>query len=197
MKHVSSNTTTTLVLDGSYQPIGFFSARSAIQHLITGRGMAYDKYGNLQSWEQWINTDHDKDQYDYLCTPSMTIIIPSIMVITHHFGNLNKSRQRIGKDTSLRHLYKVYKGVCQYCLEKIQFNKATKDHIYPKSKGGLTSSCNLVLSCTSCNSKKANIFPYYNKEGNLVKPITLLPIHRNILYMPEMREEWQFFLYQK
>lgn len=198
MKRVKSNETTTLALDGSYQPIGFFSARSAIQHLFTGRGMAYDKYGNLQDWEGWIGADHTEgEECNFFCTPSMTIIIPSIMVITHYFGNVNRAHSKMSKDTSLKHLYKVYKGTCQYCLEKIPYAKATKDHIYPKSKGGITSSCNLILSCTDCNSKKSNLFPYYNKEGKEVKPLVLLPIHKNLLYMPEMREEWKFFLYQK
>lgn len=198
MKHASSSETTTLALDGSYQPIGFFSARSAIQHLLTNRGLAYDTYGNLHSWDDWLKQDHDHvDEMAYLQTPSKAIIVPSIMVITHFFGNANKVRSSSGRETTLRHLYKVYKGTCQYCLEKIPFSKATKDHVYPKSLGGLTTNCNLVLSCTSCNSKKSNIFPYYNKDGNEVKPIFLLPIHHNLLYMPEMKEEWKFFLYQK
>lgn len=198
MKHVKSNETTTLVLDGSYQPIGFFSARSAIQHLITDRGRAYDRYGNTLSWDEWnAQESAQTEEALYLQTPSRIILVPSIMVITHFFGNANKIRTSTGKDTSLRHLYKMYKGVCQYCLEKISFSKATKDHVYPRSLGGLTTSCNLVLSCTSCNSKKSNIFPYYNKEGKEVKPMFLLPIHHNIMYMPEMKEEWKFFLYQK
>ena len=192
--HVQAGDTTTLVLDGSYQPIGFFTARSAVHHLINGRSKAYDSYGNLCNWEEWMSASHQPD-CDHMHTPNFRFVVPCIMVITHFFGNLNAidfSRRQ----ASLEHIYRIYKGVCQYCLEKIPMSKATKDHVYPKSMGGWDCSSNLVLSCFKCNSKKSDTFPYHNKHGEEVRPMNLLPLHHNILYQPKLKDGWKFFLYQ-
>ena len=42
----------------------------------------------------------------------------------------------------------------------------TKDHIYPKSKGGPNNLYNLQTMCYDCNSKKANIIP---EDGTYLK----------------------------
>ena len=194
--HVKPDSLTTLTLDGTYQPIGFFTARAAVKHLITKRAKAYDKFGNLQDWGGWMeHSAHHFDNNPYMNTSSQRYDVPSIMVITHFFGSRGKVR-RDGKGTSLQHIYKVYKGVCQYCLNKIPYKDATKDHIYPKSKGGPNSSTNLILSCKRCNGIKADTFPYYDKEGNEPKPKNLLPVHHHKLYGPtQIRDEWKFFLH--
>jgi len=167
---VKPSSTTTLVLDGTYQPLGFFSARAAVRHLITGRAKAFDRYGNLQDWDSWTeNTSYHQDGIPFMRTSNRKYEIPTIMVITHFFGSRNRARVNGKKEISLKYLYKVYQGVCQYCLEKIPLKSATKDHIYPKSKGGSNHSYNLVLSCKRCNSIKSDNFPYYNREGEEVK----------------------------
>jgi DNA-directed RNA polymerase subunit RPC12/RpoP len=62
---------------------------------------------------------------------------------------------------------------CQYCGKRLTLNTATKDHVFPQSKGGKTVMQNLAASCKSCNSKKdnktceqANMFPK-NKPRDL------------------------------
>lgn len=192
------DTTTTLILDGTYHPIGFFSARAAIKHLITNRARAYDRFGNLQDWNGWAdNTAYHYDDNPYLNTSSTKFDIPTIMVVTHFFGAQGKMR-RDGKNTSLRYLYKLYNKTCQYCFNKIQYHEANKDHIYPKSKGGPNCSTNLILSCKSCNSLKADTFPWFDAEGKEPKAKHLLPVHQNKLHGPNVaREEWKFFLHTK
>ncbi len=194
--HVQPDTTTTLLLDGTYHPIGFFSARAAIKHLITNRAKAYDRFGNLQDWSGWIdNSAYHYDDNPFMNSASKRVDIPTIMIITHFFGSRGKVRTS-QKGTSLRHIYKVYKGVCQYCLSKIPYSEATKDHIYPKSKGGPSSTVNLILACKKCNSLKADTFPFHDKHGNEPKTKNLLPIHHHKLYGPtNTREEWNFFLH--
>lgn len=60
--------------------------------------------------------------------------------------------------------------VCRYCGSKTE--PFHLDHVYPVSKGGETSTDNLVTSCSHCNSKKhakVGIYPkpigYFEKEG--------------------------------
>jgi 5-methylcytosine-specific restriction endonuclease McrA len=51
------------------------------------------------------------------------------------------------------YLKKRDKNSCYYCHKK----GSTIDHVFPKSKGGLTTPSNCVWSCTTCNEKKANL----------------------------------------
>jgi 5-methylcytosine-specific restriction endonuclease McrA len=195
--HVKPEDITTLSLDGTYQPIGFFSARAAIKHLITNRAKAYDRYGNLQDWDGWVtNTAYHNEDNPYMNTTSKSIGVPTIMVINHYFGKIGQSMGMSRRGTSLKHIYKVYKGTCQYCLQNIAIDDATKDHVYPKSKGGANASSNLVLSCKRCNAIKGDIFPYFDKNGNEPKIKSLLPFHHHTLFGPKnVREEWKFFLH--
>ena len=45
---------------------------------------------------------------------------------------------------------------CQYCGKKGNRKTLTIDHVIPKSKGGKTDWNNLVVSCSSCNTKKGD-----------------------------------------
>jgi hypothetical protein len=46
---------------------------------------------------------------------------------------------------------------CPYCNNSLDKNNAHLEHIYPVSKGGKSSSKNLVWVCASCNLKKKNM----------------------------------------
>jgi CRISPR/Cas system Type II protein with McrA/HNH and RuvC-like nuclease domain len=52
---------------------------------------------------------------------------------------------------------------CQYCGER---DSKEVDHVFPKSRGGLSIPSNLVCSCKSCNSAKKDKTPeeWINKE---------------------------------
>ncbi len=63
---------------------------------------------------------------------------------------------------------------CSYCGMFIHYKRITRDHVYPKSKGGLIK----TPSCRSCNERKQDklpiewaIFSYENLEDLAVLPI--------------------------
>jgi len=117
--------------------------------------------------------------------------IPTIVVCTHHFGYY----ARKGQSVSSKAIYRIYKGICQYCLCKIPFSEATKDHVYPKSLGGSNDDFNIVLACRSCNAKKDNIFPYFDANGNEVKPKGMNQLISGLPERTVIREEWKQFLF--
>lgn len=49
--------------------------------------------------------------------------------------------------------------VCPYCLETFPLKKATKDHLFPKSRGGSSEPSNIVLACKHCNNEKGALTP--------------------------------------
>ena len=217
MKLVGPEERTTLLLNRNYQAFSFCSARAAIRHLVTGRIKGMDANGNVLTWDgsdldyvPGVGSDHTSSlswkennvelysDHPYLRSAPNPITgeeskhyIPTIAICSHHFG----FHRRSGENVSLKALYNIYKGTCQYCLCHIPMAQATKDHVYPKSKGGSNDDFNLVLACRKCNGDKDSIFPYYDIEGNEVKP---KKVTTTGLFVPDaagVREEWKPFLY--
>lgn len=73
---------------------------------------------------------------------------------------------------SLRNLKRRDKNTCQYCgkTELASGEKWTRDHIFPRSRGGEHIWENLVLSCSTCNNRKGDLTPSEAKMTLLTKP---------------------------
>lgn len=63
----------------------------------------------------------------------------------------NYRKQPIPKSIRLE-VFRRDNYTCRYCGEKARSPHA--DHVYPESRGGVTSVDNLVTSCKACNVKK-------------------------------------------
>ena len=208
---VTPETKTSLLLNKNYQPFAVCTARAAFRHLITERVRGIDAAGNVVSWSgteydehgqsslRWFNNQINiyetqpclRSGPDPITGEARKWAIPTILVCTHHFGYHKKP----GASVSTRTLYKVYKGTCQYCYEKIPYSQATKDHAIPKSKGGTNDDFNLVLACRECNNRKDSIYPFYDINGKEVKPKKL----QSFAFVPDVnniREEWKPYLIQ-
>lgn len=209
-KLVDLTARTTLLLDKHWGPIAYLNARACIRHLITGRIKGVDAVENIVSWD-----GSDIDQYpteSSLCWKDVTVVlhddqpyirsapnsvtgeetrhyIPTIGMCTHHFGIPNRK----GENVSLRAVYSIYKGICQYCFNHIPFSEATKDHVYPRHLGGPGHDYNIVLACRPCNNAKGGEYPYHDKNGNVPKPKYI--INGFVVDMDSMRPEWRKPLY--
>ncbi len=49
------------------------------------------------------------------------------------------------------------RGCCEYCLSQVKYSSGpfSKEHIWPKVKGGSDDFDNLVFSCQGCNNIKS------------------------------------------
>lgn len=199
MTLVSPSFKTTLVLSASFQPCGFFTARSTIKNMMSDSVKAYDSYGNIHNWASWIASD-DSVPED---TPALRSVdtlwaIPTIVIVPGYFGRHSKKKQQSSRAINLRQLYHIYGGECQYCLKHIPYSSATRDHLVPRSKGGGNLDDNIVLSCKKCNTKKSNKFPFLNIHGSEVKPKILRDIDFCALSEKvNIRDEWKDFLHYK
>ena len=198
MKVEKPNKKTTLVLTAAFQPVGFFSARSTMRNLIVGAVRGVDHLGNIYEWNDWIKRiDFDEDQ-PCLRTSTTTFAIPTIIVIPGFFGNFKDAKRKFKRTSTLRQIYNLYDGTCQYCLKPVKYSLATKDHHVPKSKGGVNYDSNIVLACKKCNNKKAARFPFNDARGASVTP----KVFDDVDFMIKadnirLRPEWEAFLIKK
>ena len=203
---VDPDTKTTLVLNKNYQSSGrLFSAKATIRHLINGRVKGIDASGNAVSWaEEGSSTNWNdltielfpdqpclRSAPDPISDRDRQWPVPTIVVCTYHWGY----HGRRGSTVSLKSIYAIYKGICQYCLRKIPYSDATKDHVFPKSMGGSNDDFNFVLACRSCNSEKESIYPYYDVNGNEVKPRGILNYLMGLPHGVNVRDEWKPYLF--
>lgn len=196
---VTPQAKTTLILNSYHQAAGFMSARAVIRHLINGSVKGFDSEGNAVSWvsegsaPSWSNGNVSvaTDQ-PCLRAGHRAYAIPTIVILQNKFGYSPKKNENV----SIRRLYKIYKGTCQYCLEKIPYNDATKDHWYPRDKGGSNHDFNLLLACQPCNARKGSRFPYYDVNGKEVKP-KILPKYLDVNLPDDSkpRDEWAPYLH--
>jgi hypothetical protein len=166
--------------------------------MMVGGVKAYDQYGNIRDWSSWIaNDDHLSTDNPALRSVDTLWAIPTIVVVPGYFGHYKQGKKQ-PRAINLRQLYHIYGGECQYCLKKIPYTTATRDHLIPRSRGGGNSDDNIVLSCKKCNTKKSNKFPYFNIHGSEVKPKMLKDIEFSALSEKvTIREEWKDFLQYK
>lgn len=192
---------TTLALNAHFMPIGFFSARNAIRHLVTGGVKAFDADLNLVEWSAqseselgWTNGNCKLyDDQPSLRSAHQEWPVPTIVVLVSYSGFPRKKNNRC---VSLRELFNIYDRTCHYCRKPIPFAVATKDHYIPRSKGGTNRADNMVLACKRCNTNKADKFPFADVCGSTVAPKTLNDM--DILYadmqVTNRRPEWETFL---
>lgn len=55
------------------------------------------------------------------------------------------------------HEIETVKFQCYYCRDKLHVGNRTRDHIIPKSKGGILSKTNKVFACKTCNFSKGSL----------------------------------------
>lgn len=214
MNPVSPDTKTTLLLNYCWQPFNWCTARATLKHLMSDKSRGIDAAENLVSWTgndvgkdgnilttySWYGNrvqlhDHQpclRSAPDPVTGTEREWAIPTILVCHRNFGITAKKGTKI----ATRRVYKKYKGICQYCLQKIPLELATKDHVVPKDSGGPDEEYNIVLACKPCNNKKDNIFPYYDINGKEVKAKYTSPQERLIETAPKIiHDEWKVFLH--
>lgn len=62
-------------------------------------------------------------------------------------------------------LYDEQKGRCWYCGKSVARERATLDHIVPRSRGGTDCNANLVMACRRCNRMKGNKLHFPAQRG--------------------------------
>src|SRR5262249_27868285 len=88
-------------------------------------------------------------EYDQVVrSPSVTMRIPSVIVLRDY----QPTPKRVA--FTRFNVFLRDRFTCQYCGARHRSADLTFDHVVPRSKGGLTSSENIVAACHACNQGK-------------------------------------------
>jgi 5-methylcytosine-specific restriction endonuclease McrA len=139
-----------LVLNKHWMPIGACTVAEAFSRLVGGMGRFLDHEDySLNDFESWI----DKKPVDgrVVRTSWLEIRVPEIMILRS--GKMPEIRQMA---FSRRNLLRRDRHTCQYCGQKPTPRHLTIDHVLPRRRGGKSSWENCVISCVTCNRKKAD-----------------------------------------
>lgn len=71
----------------------------------------------------------------------------------HQLQKLEAAFARADREAALRE----QDGRCKYCLDPLSYKQATRDHVIPRSAGGLNHRSNTVAACESCNKAKGSM----------------------------------------
>jgi len=197
MKAVRPSEKVCLLLDETFMPFRVITARSAFYHLFKRHGNGITVEKQFFTWDDILNkTVLISDAQPVMRSASDVWVIPTVFKLNNHFfTKLRKLKAK--KKISLRDLYDHYHGICQYCGNKKRYGQFSRDHVYPKSKGGSDEGFNLILSCIRCNGEKGDQFPYRNHKGEIVKPKGFYNVgtQESFFLTREPREEWKTFLF--
>lgn len=121
-----------LILNASYEPLQFCSAKRGIVMVLSGRAEQIECNGYV------------------VRSPSMSFPVPTVIRVL----NLVRRKTRKTVSFSKKNILRRDKFTCQYCGDKD--HPLTVDHVIPKSRGGKTTWTNVVVACKPCNMKKGN-----------------------------------------
>lgn len=126
------NSLKILILNYSYEPLQFCSAKRGLVMVLSGRAEQIECDGYV------------------VRSPSMSLQVPTVIRVL----NLVKRKARKGVSFSKKNILRRDNFTCQYCGD--QEYPLTVDHVIPKSRGGKTSWTNVVVACKPCNMKKGS-----------------------------------------
>lgn len=162
----------TLVLDFNYQPSGKLSWERAVTQWYKGRVEILESYADRE-----------------VKSVSFSMKMPAVV------RELTRYRRKNAVKFSPENVYIRDRGRCQYCNQVIARQKATYDHVLPRSQGGKTKWDNIVISCLTCNQKKRNRTPEQAGMKLLTDPVhpTSLPnVSRlKFIWRKGMPDEWK------
>lgn len=139
--------TSTLILNASYEPLGTVGWETAVSMLYGGKAVVVEEYDEV------------------VRSAYLTMRIPAVIrlngYVTKPVKALKFSRVNVYARDGFR---------CQYCGVKCKTSELTYDHVIPRSRGGTTVWDNIVSCCYGCNSKKGGRTPEQARMKLLKKP---------------------------
>jgi 5-methylcytosine-specific restriction endonuclease McrA len=196
-----------LVLNKAWQSIDAYRAQKALSAVMSERArFVHPQHFTLHDINSWMELDL-VDGEAFIQSVRQRIKTPEVIVLNKY----DKIPKRV-VIFSRRNLWKRDKYRCQYCGKRPKNDEISIDHILPKSRGGVSSFENCVLSCMECNMQKNHRLPEEahmrlfrcakNRQGEVEKHFYTRPkrpVWSPLYAIPRntIPASWANFLHQK
>jgi len=169
-----TDTTRTLLLSQSYEPLELISWQRAFTMLTLGKVEVVEEY------------DHD------VRTVSVIFKVPAVVRLLRAFRRFRKPVK-----FSRVNIYARDKYRCQYCGTKAPISELTYDHVVPRAQGGRTTWTNIVTACYTCNRNKGNRTPEQASMRLRTAPVqpTWVPAMTLRISTVSVPDAWRDYLY--
>lgn len=135
--------------------------------------MLYWSYANLQMLCAALRME--KSRYDKSC----------YMIRAKAFKAYKEGRWNI-HDLLEFNIAKIKaNNYCWYCGKEMEPSQLTKDHVFPRIKGGKDCIDNIIMVCKTCNSSKGkmDLFEWYKEIRNEWPPISVWIHYMKNIYL--------------
>lgn len=160
-----------LVLNRLWQPVNIVGVERAFNLLLRDHAQVIytggESFQMLDSaeWLQLSEEDIPGDNEACVQTVRLRIRVPKVLLLCS-YDQLPVQEVQFNRENLFdRDGYR-----CQYCGNHFEAGHLNMDHVIPRDRGGRTSWENIVTSCISCNSRKANRLPHQANMHLIRKP---------------------------
>lgn len=120
---------------------------------------------NAEQWVQLNLEEPPRENEACVQTVRMRMRIPKVLLL-RYFDKMPLKDVKFNREN----IYRRDSYRCQYCGETFSPEQLNIDHVIPREQGGQTSWENIVTSCITCNSRKANRMPHQANMKVLKRP---------------------------
>ena len=182
-----------LVLNRSWIAVHVTTVRRGIGLVYGGQARIVDPHDySTHDFDSWKShgEENPRDGVPHIHSPNFSIMLPEVLQLSVFNRVFN---QEI--NFTRRNIYDRDNGCCQYCGRRVGAKEFTLEHILPRSRGGPTTWDNVIVACSSCNSRKGDRLL---KECGMkllskpVKPKWATPIGVRLAH--RVRSSWQRFI---
>lgn len=142
-----------LLLNRYFAPVSVATARRAFVLLYGGAAQAVSEGGDTYDFSSWL-TLPPRGNDDLLPIVGGSVRVPRVLHLMRY-----ERTPRANVRLSRRNLMIRDQFQCQYCGRRPSQRDLNLDHVVPRSRGGVDTWENLVVSCRSCNLKKGRRTP--------------------------------------
>ncbi len=147
-----------LVLNRLWQAVNVCTVRRALSLLFEGHaqvvmGMSDGSFQTF-NFSEWSDFSQQEPHPESIHTVSFQIRIPKVILLLF-FDRLPKKEVKFTR----HNIFERDQNTCQYCGGVFERKDLNLDHVIPRDRGGPTTWENIVCSCISCNTHKANRTP--------------------------------------
>ena len=142
-----------LLLNRHFAPVSVATVRRSFVLLYGGAARAVDQDGETYDFDAWLNMPI-RGNDDGIPTVGGAVRVPRVLHLLRYDRTPRASVRLTRRNLMIRDQYQ-----CQYCGRRPNQRDLNVDHVLPRSRGGLDSWENLVVSCRACNLRKGRRTP--------------------------------------